>query len=149
MFKKLFKKKKKEERTKVGVGVMILKDGKVLLGKRKGSHGAGEYAFPGGHLEYMEFFEDCAKRETFEEAGIEIKNIKFQCIANTKKWTPKHYVHIGVIAELESGEPKVLEPEKCEGWDWYDIENLPEPIFNLVLPQIEAYKSGKNYYDKE
>lgn len=49
---------------KVGIGVMIFKDGKVLLGKRKGSHGDGEYSFPGGHLNYMESFEDCAQRET-------------------------------------------------------------------------------------
>ncbi len=63
---------------KVGIGVMILKDGKVLLGKRKGSHGAGQYAFPGGHLEYMESFEDCARRETREECGIEIQNIPVQ-----------------------------------------------------------------------
>ncbi|MBI2121642.1 MAG: hypothetical protein HYT98_00825 [Candidatus Sungbacteria bacterium] len=31
-----------------GVGVMILKDGTILLGKRKGSHGEGEFALPGG-----------------------------------------------------------------------------------------------------
>ena len=46
-----------QPQTRVGIGVIILKDGKVLLGKRKGSHGAGEYAFPGGHLEYMESFD--------------------------------------------------------------------------------------------
>jgi ADP-ribose pyrophosphatase YjhB (NUDIX family) len=40
-------------RPKVGVGVMVLKNGKVLIGKRKGAHGAGEWAWPGGHLEYM------------------------------------------------------------------------------------------------
>ena len=45
------------ERPKVGVGVMVFKDGKILLAKRKGSHGAGEYAFPGGHLEFGESFE--------------------------------------------------------------------------------------------
>ncbi len=54
---------------RVGVGIMIFKDGKVLMGRRKGSHGAGEYAFPGGHLDFGESFEDCAKRETLEEAG--------------------------------------------------------------------------------
>ena len=65
----------KEEIPRVGIGVMIFKDNKVLFGKRKGSHGEGEYAFPGGHLDYMETIEDCAKRETFEETGIEIENI--------------------------------------------------------------------------
>lgn len=62
-----------QSQPKVGIGVMILKQGKVLLGMRKGSHGAGELAFPGGHLDYMESFEDCARRETREERGIEIE----------------------------------------------------------------------------
>lgn len=134
---------------KVGVGIMIFKDGKILLGKRKNSHGAGEYSFPGGHLEYMEGFEECARRETLEEVGIEIKNIKFLFIKNTAFYTPKHYVHIGLIADWESGEPKVLEPEKCEGWGWYGLDNLPKPLFNLCDLTFDAYKTGKNYYDKE
>jgi 8-oxo-dGTP diphosphatase len=37
------------DRPKVGVGVCIVKDNKVLLGKRKNSHGDGTWAFPGGH----------------------------------------------------------------------------------------------------
>jgi 8-oxo-dGTP diphosphatase len=78
---------------RVGVGVMVLKDGEVLLGLRNGSHGAGEWAFPGGHLEYMETFEDCAKRETLEECGVEIQNIRFQLLANLRQYGPKHYVH--------------------------------------------------------
>ena len=57
---------------RVGVGVMILKGGKVLLGKRKGSHGQGEYAFPGGHMEYLVGIEETARREVLEECGIEI-----------------------------------------------------------------------------
>ena len=92
----------------VGIGVMIFKGGKVLLGKTKGSHGAGEYAFPGGHLEYMESFEDCAKRETLEEAGIEIENVRFNCLSNVTSYKPKHYVHIGVVADWKSGDPMVL-----------------------------------------
>lgn len=132
---------------KVGVGVMILKDGKVLLGKRKGSHGEGEYAFPGGHLEYMESFENCSKRETLEECGIEIKNVRFQFLANLTKYAPKHYAHIGLVADWNSGEPKVLESEKCESWNWYNIENLPQPLFEACRLSIESYKRGKNYFD--
>ncbi|MEI8096792.1 MAG: NUDIX domain-containing protein, partial [Candidatus Moraniibacteriota bacterium] len=111
-----------ENRPKVGVGVMIFKDGKVLLAKRKGSHGEEEYAFPGGHLEYMESFEECAKRETKEECGIDIENVELQFVENVTKYAPKHYVHIGMIAHWESGEPEVLEPEKSETWGWYSLE---------------------------
>lgn len=132
---------------KVGIGVMILKDGKVLLGKRKNAHGEGAYAWPGGHLEYMESFEDCAKRETAEETGMNITNVKFLRLMNLKDYAPKHYVDIGLIADWQNGEPQILEPEKCEGWDWYDIDNLPQPLFSTISTYIEAYKSGKNYFD--
>ncbi|KKS65371.1 MAG: NUDIX hydrolase [Parcubacteria group bacterium GW2011_GWC1_43_12] len=138
-----------ENKPKVGMGIMILKDGKILLGKRKNSHGSGEYAFPGGHLEYMESFEGCAKRETKEECGIEIENIRFQYLANLTKYASKHYVQIGLAADWKSGEPSVLEPEKCESWDWYDIDNLPESTFETVGWAIESYKTGKNYRDME
>jgi 8-oxo-dGTP diphosphatase len=136
-----------QNRPKVGVGVMIFKDGKILLGKRKGSHGEGEYAFPGGHAEYMESFEVCAKRETKEECGIEIKNVRFQLLANVTKYAPKHYVHVGLIADWESGEPKVLEPEKSEHWNWYDINTLPQPLFEMCKISAESYKNGNIYFD--
>jgi 8-oxo-dGTP diphosphatase len=86
----------KKQRPKVGIGVMVLKDGKVLLGKRKGSHGIGEYSIPGGHLEHMESFEECAKRETLEETGIEVRNVRFVYLGNIKEYAPKHYVQIGM-----------------------------------------------------
>ena len=135
------------EKPKVGLGVMIFKDDKVLMGKRKGSHGEGEYAFPGGHVEHLESFETCARRETLEECRIEIKNIKFQFLANVTAYAPKHYVHIGLTAEYASGDLKVMEPEKCESWDWYNIESLPEPMFAMCVLAFKALKSGDNYYD--
>lgn len=137
----------KENRPKVGIGVMVIKDGKVLLGKRKGSHGEGEYAWPGGHMEYMESFEECAKREVTEETGIEIGNIKFLRLLNLKTYAPKHYVDIGLMAQWISGEPKIMEPDKCEGWGWYDMNNLPKPLFGTIESYIEAYKTGRDYWD--
>jgi 8-oxo-dGTP diphosphatase len=136
-----------EQKPKVGIGIMILKNGKVLLGKRKGSHGAGEFAFPGGHLEYMESFADCAAREAREECGAEIKNIRFLYLANLTKYAPKHYAHIGLVADWASGEPQVLEPEKCESWDWYSLDDLPQPMFETCRLSFESYKNGKKYYD--
>jgi 8-oxo-dGTP diphosphatase len=135
-----------EYRTRVGVGVMILKFGKVLLGVRKGSHGAGEYGFPGGGLEYMESFEDCVKREVREECGVEIQNLRFQLVANLTEYAPKHYVHIGMIADWKSGDPQVLEPDKCESWSWFGLDALPN-LFGPAALGIESYKTGQNYFD--
>lgn len=136
-----------EQRPKVGVGVMILKDGKVLLGKRKGSHGAGEFGWPGGHMEYMESFAGCAKREVMEETGMEIENIRFLRLLNLKEYAPKHYVDIGLIADWKSGEPHIMEPDRCEGWAWYAMDNLPTPLFYVCASFFEAHKTGRNFWD--
>lgn len=132
---------------KVGIGVLVFKGSKVLLAKRKGSHGAGEYAFPGGHLEFGESFVNCARRECREEAGIEIKNIKFLRLLNLKKYAGKHYVDIGLVAQWKSGKPRVLEPQKATEWNWYDFNKLPKPMFQTINSYFDALKSGKNFFD--
>lgn len=136
-----------QERPRVGIGVMVVKDGNVLLGKRKASHGAGEYSWPGGHMEYMESFEECARREVREETGIEIQNVRFLRLLNLKSYAPKHYVDIGMVADWKCGEPQVREPNKIDGWNWYDMENLPSPVFASLPTYIEAYKTGRCFWD--
>ncbi len=98
-------------------------------------------------MEYMESFEECAKREVMEEAGIEIGDIKFLRLLNLKTYAPKHYVDIGLMAQWRSGEPKIMEPEKCEGWGWYDMNDLPKPLFGTIESYIESYKTGRDYLD--
>ena len=126
--------------------MLILKDGKILLGKRRGSHGEGEYAFPGGHLEHGESFEDCARRETREESGIEIENIRFGVLANITQYPPHHYVYIGTVADWKSGEPTVRELDKCESWRWYALDALPQPLFEPCVHSIRAYATGQYYF---
>lgn len=133
---------------KVGVGVMIVKNGFVLLGKRKGAHGEGEYAFPGGHLEYMESFAQCAQRETREECGLEIENIRFQFVANVTTYAPHHYVHVGLLADWKSGTPEVLEPDASGPWEWHAVDNLPQPLFEMCRLAAESYRTGQTYYDR-
>lgn len=133
---------------KVGIGVLVFKKGKILLGKRQGSHGAGEYACPGGHLEFGESFKQCAKRECLEEVGIEIKNVRLLRLSNLKKYKGKHYVDIGLAAEWKSGKIKNIKNEKIKDWKWYNINALPKPLFGHIEYSIEALNSGKNFFDE-
>lgn len=127
---------------------MIIKDGKVLMSKRKARHGAGEYQFPGGHLKFGESFEECAIREVQEEAGITIEDIEFQFLANIKGiYKGKHYVHIGLKADWKNGIPKTMEPNKSTDWDWYSPDKLPTPLFEMVRLTFDSLKTGKMYYD--
>lgn len=135
--------------TKVGVGIMLVKNGKVLVGQRKTSHGAGEYAFIGGHLEHLESFEEGVLRELAEECGpqMKVKKLRLLAVINLKHYAPKHYVDICFVGEWKSGEPKVMEPEKIDNFAWYDIDKLPSPMFAADPLYVEAYKTGKSYFE--
>lgn len=136
------------EQVKVGVAVIISKgDGTFLLGDRKGSHGNRTWGFPGGHLEFGESFEECSKRETFEETGLKISNIKLLTITNDIfPKENKHYVTIFLTADYESGELEIKEPDKCKEWKWFDIWNFPE---NLFLPIQNLIKSKSLIWGKK
>lgn len=135
------------ERPRVGVGVLVMKDGKVLLGRRKNAHGAGEYASPGGHLEHLESFEACARREVREETGLELGELRFLRLLNTTQYAPRHYVDVSLVAAWRSGEPRALEPEKVERWAWYALDALPSPLFGTLETSLEALRTGRCFWD--
>lgn len=136
-----------EPRVKVGIGVTIFKNGKVLLGRRKvKGHDENVYASPGGHLEFGESFEDCVRREVMEETGMEVDNIRLVTFANLLHWPGKHYVDVGFDADWKAGEPQLLEPDKCDHWGWYDIDNLPQPLMMGDQLRGKARKESRLYY---
>ncbi|GAA5878401.1 hypothetical protein JCM16303_002760 [Sporobolomyces ruberrimus] len=114
---------------RVGVGCFVVNPkGEFIVGVRKGSHGAGCIQLPGGHLEIGESFEQCAIREVLEETGLDVGGsqgrIKFLTTTNDVFSNEKHYVTIFVVSEIEGGEPRVTEPEKCESWEWTSWQDL-------------------------
>jgi len=107
-----FENKEDKEYPKVGIGVMIQnKKGEVLLGLRKGSHGSGEWSFPGGHLEMSETIFETAKRETKEETNLDINKFELISVADELRYLKsdgKHYLNIGMKGFYEGGEPIIL-----------------------------------------
>ncbi|NQU79698.1 NUDIX domain-containing protein [Candidatus Woesearchaeota archaeon] len=143
-----------EEKKKVGVGfgVMILKEGKVLLGKRhedpeKASsllNGAGTWTMPGGKLDFGETFEEGAKRETMEETGITLNNFGVICVNNDMVETA-HFITIGLFSDDFEGEPQVMEPDEITEWRWFDLDELPNPMYFPSAKVLENYKNKKFY----
>jgi 8-oxo-dGTP diphosphatase len=127
-----------KEFPKIGVGVIVVKENQVLLGKRKGAHGSGDWAFPGGHLELFETPEECAYRELLEETGLEAKEIVRGPWTNDIFDQEKHYVTLFMFVLEYSGSPQVLEPNKCEGWEWFEWDHLPEPLFESIKSLVES-----------
>jgi 8-oxo-dGTP diphosphatase len=118
---------------RVGTGVIVVRDGKVLVGKRKGSHAAGLYSFPGGHLDFGETWVDCVLRELREECGelmtVAVRNFdpqrrEFFVTNDIMPDYGKHYITIFIVADWLNGEPLNMEPDKCEGWEWVTLDEL-------------------------
>lgn len=122
---------------RIGIGVAVINNGQVLLGKRKGAHGSGCWSFPGGHLEFCETPEECARRELLEETGLKAISIQSGPWTNDVIDETKHYVTLFMFVTDFVGDPEVLEPHKCEGWQWFDWQDLPEPLFLPVRSLIQ------------
>jgi len=125
------------QHVRVGVGVIIQDPNhptRLFAGTRRGSHGAGTLALPGGHLERFESWEECAAREVLEETGLRVEGVRFGHVTNDPMVEEdRHYVTIFVVCRCidDGGDgvgkkqvPQNLEPEKCDGWDSYSWDDL-------------------------
>lgn len=136
-----------ERRVSTGVALIVYdKDGNVLMGKRKGSHGAGTFSLIGGWMRHGESFLDTAIREAREEADITISRVRVAHAMSTV--FPDSDVHsVTVVLSVDSpdwsGVPKAMEPDKLDGdWNWYDIHCLPTPLFKPLEGFLPDFLAG-------
>ncbi|MBC8494783.1 NUDIX domain-containing protein [archaeon] len=133
----------------VGFGIMLLRDNKILLGKRHTDpkkadtelNLVGTWTMPGGGLEYGESFEEGAARELMEETGMKLNSVKVICM-NEDMNEFAHFVTIGMFCDDFEGEPKVLEPDEITEWDWFDLDDLPKPMYFPSEHVLENYKKN-------
>ena len=134
----------------VGVCTIIIKDNKILLGKRHDDpekadselHGEGTWTIPGGKLDFKEDITEAAKREAKEECDIDIHDIGLVSLTNDIRGE-KHFVTIGFVAKEFSGEPRVMEPDEITEWRWFDVNNLPSPMFFPAEKAIKNFLAGE------
>lgn len=138
----------KDKKPGVGVGIMIFKDKKVLLGKRHEDplkadselHGEGTWTMPGGKVHFKESLKDAAHREVLEETGISIDKLKLETLSVKDDIAEDaHFVTIGFLSKDFQGEPQVKEPDEITKWEWFDLNNLPDPVFPPSKKIIEEF----------
>jgi 8-oxo-dGTP diphosphatase len=132
-------------RPRVGVGCLLVCDshtGHVLVGARKGSHGEGQLALPGGHLEYGASFQECASAELQEECGLQVLPGRWVGPVHTSNNvmldSDLHYITVFMAARVSAEEAAAIvnvEEDKCEGWVWLPLALLRDaPPLPLFLP---------------
>lgn len=145
---------KEKKKIGAGLGVILIKNGKILLGKRNPDpkkadsafKSSGEWCLPGGKLDYGETFEEGAIREVKEETGIIIKNPKVISVHNFKN-KHAHFVTVGLIANSWKGEALVMEPDEITEWKWFSLKKLPRPRYFPSFGVIKNYLKNKFYIE--
>jgi 8-oxo-dGTP diphosphatase len=116
----------------IGCEAYLVRDGRLLLGLRKNVFGAGTWALPGGHLEFMSRADATVARELKEELGLNVQPNQARLLALTDDLTPDrqtHYIHLTFGFDIGSQEPQLLEPECCAEWRWFPLDALPDNVF--------------------
>lgn len=129
---------------KVGCNGLIINNNKLLLGIRKNCTGAGTYGIPGGHLEYKEKLVSAVKRELTEECGIVVTDLTYSSTVDQAD-NDQHYIQVNFVIHHYEGNIVNAEPDRCEGWEWFGLDELPQNIFPPHVLIIEAYKQNKPF----
>jgi 8-oxo-dGTP diphosphatase len=130
-----------KEKSKLGVGVLIERNGKILLGKRCEGWANGTWTLIGGKLKSDETYVEAAKREAREETGLEIDDLEL-ITKHVNDIDGLPYITFGFKPRIVKGEPKVMEPDEIERWEWFSPNNLPKSIYVPTKKMIEQYYSN-------
>jgi len=136
----------------VGVGAIVVNDGAVLLVKRGRPPHEGEWAIPGGRLQWGESLKQGAEREILEETGITIEAgeviYHFEHIVPAEGDGPEfHYVVLDLEGHYISGEP--LAADDAADACWVALDDLASVNLNQITQQAlqrlysELIKDGK------
>ena len=124
-----------KEVQQVAAAVIEYRGRYLITCRESGVHLAGCWEFPGGKREADETFEACARREVFEEVGIEITAPKLLTITNYDYPDKSVELHF-FTCSLYRGEPQ---PLGCADFRWVRPEELAEYAFPPADGPVVVY----------
>jgi 8-oxo-dGTP diphosphatase len=117
----------------VGVGVVIIEDGRLLVVKRGREPGRGLWAVPGGKVRRGETLIEAAEREAYEETGLRVDVGEVVWVGEHID-ADNHLVLIDFIATVTSGEPKAA--DDAIELTWVAIDDPGELPLTLTMHQL-------------
>ncbi len=83
-----------------------------------------------GHVERGETAYDAAAREAREEIGVDVDDLSFvTSMQRTRHAEPiDERIDFFFTCRVWTGEPRIVEPAKCAGMDWFPLDALPERV---------------------
>jgi len=132
--------------------LVLMKEGKVLMLRRFNTgYEDGNYSLVAGHIDGQETFRQAMVREAKEEAGIVLNMDDLQVVhvmhrQNTNdEIGNRERMDVFIKAERWSGEPKNLEPSKCDDLSWFILDDLPENTIPCVRQALECIRDDVFY----
>lgn len=131
----------------IGVCAIIINhDNQVLLGKRKNSYKAGLYGLPGGRVKLNEPLQLAVEREVKEET--ELCNLQFSFVGIVRENQGDYdFIDFMFTAQINKQQPRLCEPEKCEGWEWFNVLADLTEIMPGHKADIELYRNKQYLAD--
>ncbi|MFE9846574.1 phosphotransferase [Streptomyces goshikiensis] len=134
----------------VDVHLILRRDGEagpeVLLSRRAGPvYATGLWHFPSGHLDPDEDMVEAVIREAREETGVLIEPQDVTAAVTVHHRPPVgSRSRLGVFFEVRrwSGQPRIMEPDRCDGMAWYPLDALPAPMVAYCRAGLDAYRAG-------
>lgn len=127
----------------VGVGAILVDEqGRLFLARRglQAKNERGLWEFPGGSVEFGERLADALRREIREEYGIEIAvGELLDVVDHILIEEGQHWVSPTYLCTILSGEPRILEPEKCSAIGWFFPNGVPEDLTVITRKNLAHY----------
>lgn len=131
--------------------VLLKKEGQYLFSRRfQTGYEDGKWSLPAGHVEEGETFTQCVIRETKEEIGVDIsgKDLRVAHVLQRDSQVgevTRHRMDIFFVCEVWKGVPKNLEPNKCDGLEWFSVKDLPEVVIPYIHHVIKMIQKDIGY----